>query len=60
MRDPEVFIAITDCELIETMVYPTGARMISILTIGEAMLPMEVLAWINLLRRDDGEAMGSR
>jgi hypothetical protein len=52
-QEPETYVAISDCEVIVTQVSPIGVRHITMLNI-ETALPIDVLAWINLLRRDDG------
>lgn len=52
-QESQIFIAISDCEIIETVVSPFGVRHIQVFSI-ETPLPIDVLAWINLLRRDDG------
>ena len=52
-QDPETYIAISDCEVILTEVSLLGVRRITTLSI-DTSIPFDVLAWINLLRRDDG------
>jgi hypothetical protein len=52
-QEPETYVAISDCEVIVTEVSVIGIRKITMLNI-ETAIPFDVLAWINLLRRDDG------
>lgn len=51
-EEPAILLAITDSELIVTTAY-MKMKVVSILNINDT-LPIEVLAWINLLKREDG------
>lgn len=61
MPDPgyqrEILLAITDSEVIVTTWF-MNLNVVSIFNI-DGTLPIDVLAWINLLKRDDG-GVGTR